>query len=58
MCDQGDPGSCTANGIAALIEFDRSLQKCPEQRRPSRLFVYYNERKIDSGSGAMIRDGV
>jgi len=60
--DQGNLGSCTANGIAAAIEFDRSVQKCAEQWRPSRLFIYYNERKIehtvDSDSGAMIRDGI
>jgi C1A family cysteine protease len=59
--DQGQLGSCTANAIAAAIEFD--LMK--ENKRvfaPSRLFIYYNERVIehtvDSDSGAMIRDGI
>jgi C1A family cysteine protease len=60
--DQGQLGSCTANGIAAAIEFDRSEQQCADQFRPSRLFIYYNERKIEhtieSDSGAMIRDGI
>jgi C1A family cysteine protease len=55
--DQGQLGSCTANAIAAAIEF--------EQKRkfvPSRLFIYYNERVIEgtvaSDSGAQIRDGI
>jgi C1A family cysteine protease len=55
--DQGQLGSCTANAIAAAIEFD-------QKRRfvPSRLFIYYNERVIEgtvgSDSGAQIRDGI
>jgi C1A family cysteine protease len=59
--DQGQLGSCTANAIAAAIEFD--LMK--ENKRvfaPSRLFIYYNERVIlgtvDEDSGAMLRDGI
>lgn len=55
--DQGQLGSCTANAIAAAIEFD---QKKPFV--PSRLFIYYNERVIEhtvaSDSGAQIRDGI
>ena len=59
--DQGQLGSCTANAIAAAIEFDLMKQKmnifCP-----SRLFIYYNERVIEgtvaSDSGAQIRDGI
>ena len=59
--DQGMLGSCTANAIAAVIEFDRMKQKLPDLV-PSRLFIYYNERVIEGtvsiDSGAMIRDGI
>jgi len=55
--DQGQLGSCTANAIAAAIEFERKKKVVP-----SRLFIYYNERKmegtIESDSGAQIRDGI
>jgi C1A family cysteine protease len=55
--DQGPLGSCTANAIAAAIEFDQKRKVVP-----SRLFIYYNERDmegtIDSDSGAQIRDGI
>jgi C1A family cysteine protease len=50
-------GSCTANSIAAAIEFDQKKKFVP-----SRLFIYYNERVIEgtvaSDSGAQIRDGI
>ncbi|CAL8480401.1 MULTISPECIES: C1 family peptidase [Caballeronia] len=59
--DQGSLGSCTANGIAAALQFDRMKQNLQPPFNPSRLFIYYNERVIehtvDSDSGAMIRDG-
>ena len=55
--DQGQLGSCTANAIAAAIEFDQKKRFVP-----SRLFIYYNERVIEgtvaSDSGAQIRDGI
>src|SRR5579862_3733417 len=60
--DQGELGSCTANAIAAAIEFDQKKQKMAQPFMPSRLFIYYNERAlagtISSDSGAMIRDGI
>ena len=60
--DQGQLGSCTANGIAAAIQFERMKQKLKPDFVPSRLFIYYNERVIEhtvnSDSGAMIRDGI
>jgi C1A family cysteine protease len=60
--DQGQLGSCTANGIAAAIQFDRMKQKLTPNFNPSRLFIYYNERVIEhtvaSDSGAQIRDGI
>jgi C1A family cysteine protease len=59
--DQGQLGSCTANAIAAAIEFDLMKEK-KNVFIPSRLFIYYNERvmegTVDSDSGAQIRDGV
>ncbi len=59
--DQGHLGSCTANAIAAALEFDQMREK-EQAFTPSRLFIYYNERVIEgtvsSDSGAQIRDGV
>jgi C1A family cysteine protease len=60
--DQGQLGSCTANGIAAAVQFDRMKQNLKPDFNPSRLFIYYNERVIEGtvnqDSGAMIRDGI
>ena len=60
--DQGDLGSCTANAIAAAVEFDQRKQKLAQTFTPSRLFIYYNERALEgttsTDSGAMIRDGI
>ena len=60
--DQGHLGSCTANAIAAALQFDEIKQKKNGHSIPSRLFIYYNERVIEgtvkSDSGAQLRDGV
>jgi C1A family cysteine protease len=60
--DQGDLGSCTANAIAAAVEFDQMKEQLDDVFVPSRLFIYYNERVMegtaDQDSGAMIRDGI
>ena len=59
--DQGQLGSCTANAIAAAIEFDLKKEGLADLM-PSRLFIYYNERAIEgsigSDSGAQLRDGI
>ncbi len=59
--DQGQLGSCTANAIAAAVEFDQMKEKI-KYFMPSRLFIYYNERAmegtVNSDSGAQIRDGI
>jgi C1A family cysteine protease len=60
--DQGQLGSCTANAIAAAFEFTELKEQQQSEFRPSRLFIYYNERlmegTINSDSGAQIRDGI
>jgi C1A family cysteine protease len=57
--DQGALGSCTANAIAAHLDFNRHKQGEPFIS-PSRLFVYYNEREADgdvnSDGGSSIRE--
>jgi len=54
--DQGQLGSCTANALAAAIQFDRP------DLMPRRLFIYYNERTIENDvaddGGACLADGV
>jgi C1A family cysteine protease len=59
--DQGQLGSCTANAIGAAFAYAQKKQGLADFM-PSRLFVYWNERKmegtVDEDSGAMIRDGI
>lgn len=60
--DQGQLGSCTANAIAAALQYDAKKQKQKGVKTPSRLFIYYGERLIEgsvaSDAGAEIRDGI
>ena len=60
--DQGQLGSCTANSIGAILEFNELKQKEKDAATPSRLFIYYNERVMEGtageDSGAEIRDGI
>lgn len=59
---QGDLNSCTANAIAAAVQFERMKQRFTPDFIPSRLFLYYNERlaqnTVYSDSGATIRNGI
>lgn len=59
--DQGELGSCTANGTAAALEFDIRKQGLLDLL-PSRLFIYFNTRSmegnIDCDSGGTIRDAI
>jgi C1A family cysteine protease len=59
--DQGNLGSCTANAIGAAYEFEQRRQGLTDFM-PSRLFIYYGEREVESSiqsdSGAEIRDGM
>ena len=56
IVDQGDLGSCTANAICALVGY------LEPGFIGSRLFLYYNERKIENDihndSGAYASDGI
>ncbi|MEI7487664.1 MAG: C1 family peptidase [Chryseobacterium sp.] len=60
--DQGSLSSCTANAIAAAIEFELLKQNKKYDFMPSRLFIYYNERVIEKSvnvdEGAEIRNGI
>ncbi len=60
--DQGELGSCTAQAIAAALQFDQIRQAQSDVFTPSRLFIYYNERAIEGtieeDAGAMLRDGI
>lgn len=60
--DQGHLGSCTANAVAAAYEYDEIRQNETDIFTPSRLFIYYNERKMEGtvpyDSGATIRDSI
>jgi C1A family cysteine protease len=59
--DQGQAGSCTANALAALVQYDQMRQKRTDWV-PSRLFVYYLERYLEHttrvDAGASLRDGM
>jgi len=54
--DQGQLGSCTANALVALVQYDAP------SFMGSRLFLYYNERLIEGtasyDSGAYLSDGI
>lgn len=60
--DQEDLGSCTAQAIAAACEYADKKFGTDKVTKPSRLFVYYNERLIEGtveyDSGAQLRDGM
>jgi C1A family cysteine protease len=60
--DQGQLGSCTANSIGSILEFNELKQKESDAAVPSRLFIYYNERAMEGtanqDAGAEIRDGI
>jgi C1A family cysteine protease len=59
--DQGQLGSCVLNAIAGVVEYDLKKQGMADFM-PSRLFMYYNTRKIEhtitSDSGCAIRDAI
>jgi C1A family cysteine protease len=62
IVDQGQLGSCTANAIVSGLREYLEIVAGQSLVRLSRLFLYYEERKIegtvDQDSGAEIRDGM
>jgi C1A family cysteine protease len=60
--NQYEINSCTANAIAAAMEFDDLKRGLKDVKTPSRLFIYYNERVLEGttkeDAGAQIRDGI
>jgi C1A family cysteine protease len=60
--DQGELGSCTANSVGSILEYNELKQQEKDAATPSRLFIYYNERAmegtVNQDSGAEIRDGI
>jgi C1A family cysteine protease len=58
--DQGQLNSCTANALAAAVDFDNHLQT-KQFITPSRLWIWYQERLMEGdpgqNNGAQIRDG-
>ena len=59
--NQGNLGSCTANAIAAAVDFARGHED-EFFIYPSRLLIYYDEREIEGttgfDAGGQIRDGI
>ncbi len=59
--DQGELGSCTANAIAAAVDYAHHRTE-GVFITPSRLFIYYGERvmegDVDQDAGAEIKDGI
>ena len=59
--DQGELGSCVLNAAAGVIEYDLDKQGLLDMM-PSRLFMYWNTRKmegtVNQDSGCEIRDAV
>lgn len=49
--DQTPLNSCTANATAAAIEFERMRLNLSPKYTPSRLFIYYNGRKLTGTEG-------
>lgn len=63
--NQGNLGSCTANGIGFVVHFDLLNNHSKGKAtpfQPSRLFIYYFERlgedTVNEDAGAIIRDGI
>lgn len=64
VTDQGSLGSCTANALTNLLEFNECAagRGGAQFKDLSRLFVYYNERMLEGATGqdagAELRDGI
>jgi C1A family cysteine protease len=64
ITDQGQLGSCTANALTNLLEYNECAngRGGKQFKDLSRLFVYYNERTLEGtagqDAGAELRDGI
>ena len=47
VLDQKNLGSCTANALASVFQFEQMKQSI-KNFIPSRLFIYYNERLMEN----------
>lgn len=60
--DQRPLQSCTANAAAGAVQFERRRLKLKPDFIPSRLFIYYNERKMlgteTKDGGAPLREAI
>ncbi len=60
--DQTQLGSCTAQALAAALDYAHKKSTGKDFFNPSRLFIYYNERMMEGNpgedSGACLRDGI
>lgn len=61
--DQGQLGSCVSNGTAAILDYARAKQGLTPVKRPARLFIYWQGRKLegapaDQDTGLQVRDGL
>lgn len=60
--DQGQLGTCTANAIAAAIQYARRVHSRADDFIPSRLFIYYQQRSVEGSlpldAGGQLRDGI
>jgi C1A family cysteine protease len=60
--DQRGLQSCSANAVAAVVQFDLMKQKRQRVIFPSRLFLYYNTRALEhtirNNVGTSIRDAI
>lgn len=60
--DQGQLGSCVANGVSFNMHINQIKSNNEHQFTPSRLFIYYNTRVIENSvnedSGTTIRDAL
>jgi C1A family cysteine protease len=54
--DQGQLGSCTANAVAAAIQFNMMDAGMTDVWIPSRLYIYYNAR-VKSGAPQIVDSG-
>lgn len=61
--DQGQLGSCVSNGTAAILDYARAKQGLAPLKRPARLFIYWQGRKLEGSpatedTGLQVRDGL